>query len=140
MRFLAFILLLVSTHVSAQSLEATEALSRVISPGVYSGTTPDGNDCELKLLRTSNGMSAIVSTQGLDMVRVINFGSGYRWNPANRSFLSSEVIRTGSNSQVESVFRTIAVEADTQYVVVAYVFTDNRDTREEKFECVIDLY
>ncbi len=141
MKFIALALFFVATHVSAQSLEATVALKQVLGPGHYTGVTPEGVDCAFNLSTNASGLTATAMSEGQVISRHIDVGSIYRWNPGTRYFLSSERVysRDGINS-VETVFRTLAVEEMTQYVVVARVIVRNTEVREDKVECIIDLH
>ena len=136
----ALALMIVSMSVSAQELEATAALSQVLPVGHYSGVTPEGGECAVSITRTREGITTSATAEGVVLSRTVSNGSMYRWNPGTRYFLSSETTYSRNGvSSVEEVFRTLAVDTLTQYVVVARVIVDNRNTREDKIECVVNL-
>lgn len=138
MKTLIAALLLVSASAFAQNLTSTEALLRTIPAGEYRGQTPEGGYCEVAIRNLFGKVAVVATNDSITKRSEVLEGSNYRWNPANRSFLSSVYTTTLSGS-TENVFRTIAVTQNTQYVVVADIFTNNRDVSESKVECVINL-
>ncbi len=127
MKHLLAALLFVCSSAFAQELDATKAALETLPPGAYVGTTPQGDDCQVKVNSDEHGV-AIVASAGNTMVsRVVLPGSTYRFNPAQRLFLSADAN--------ENVFRTLAVETETQYVVV----TRKRNGQEVQVECVVNL-
>lgn len=138
MKILIAAFLLVSASAFAQNLTATEALLRTIPAGSYEGKTLQGGFCEVSV-RNLSGKVAVVATDEFQGRRSeILVDSHYRWNPGNRSFLAS-VYTTTLTGSTENVFRTIAVTENTQYVVVADRFINNREVSEAKVECIINL-
>lgn len=138
MKFLAALCLLVSVAAQANYLDATVALKEVLPVGVYSGADLDGERCSVEVMNTAGGVNVTVFGQGRELNRVVPFSSVFRWQPGKREFLSTSIVRTGVNSD-EDVLRTVAVEEDTQYVVVAKIATRNRDVMETSLECVVNL-
>jgi hypothetical protein len=120
-------LLFVCSSAFAQELDATEAALEVLPAGTYSGTTPQGDACQVKVHADANGVAVVASSGNLMVSRLVLRGTGYRYIPGQRMFLSSDA--------AENVFRTLAVEVDTQYVVVAR----KRNGEEVKVECVVNL-
>lgn len=134
MKIIAAFLLLASFSVSAQELDATVAALDILPAGAYSGVTPQGDDCKVKVSSDEHGVAVVASSADVSVSRLVLPGTTYRYNPAQRLFLSSHTIETRHGSY-ENVFRTLAVEAKTQYVVV----TRNRNGHEVKVECVVNL-
>lgn len=138
MKILIAAFLLVSASAFAQNLTATDALLRTIPAGTYRGITPQNGYCEVAV-RILSGKVAVVAADEYHVKRSeIETGAQYRWNPANRSYLAS-VYTTTLTGSTENVFRTIAVTENTQYVVVADTYINNREVSETKVECIIDL-
>lgn len=131
--------LLISSSTFAQNLDVTEALLSIFPAGKYVGTSPSGENCDVTIAKTGFGISVTASTQKTVVIRNIFHGTTYRWNPANRSFLSSDLTSIPGGKH-ESTFRTIAVENDTQYVVVSDRLDSSHTGHNEfKVECVVDL-
>ncbi len=141
MKFLALALFLVSSSLSiANELDATEALLKTLSPGAYTGLTPDSSEaCSLELQQTPQGVLVIARKGSQQVTRSVGFGTVYRWNPGPRLFLSSDNFYREDVSE-EVVFRTIAVDEARQYTVVSHQRTIGRDrVFNKQVECVIDL-
>ena len=131
-------LLLISTTAFATELDATEALLNTIPAGDYRGVSPDGNDCQVSVRTLSEKVAAVASENGFVKRSEVMEGASYRWNPANRPFLSS-TLTTTLTGQKENLVRTIAVKQNTQYVVVADIVSEDGRVSETKIECVINL-
>lgn len=128
MKFFAFALLLISSFSShASEFDATEALIRTLPLGVYSGVTPQGSEtCSVEVKNTPQGI-LVTATKGNEQVsRSVGYGTVYRWNRAQRLFLSSDNFYRGDVSE-EVVLRTIAIDRTTQFVVVSHTRTMGRD-------------
>ncbi len=138
MKTLIAALLLVSASAFAQNLTSTEALLRTIPAGEYRGQTPEGGYCEVAIRNLFGKVAVVAANEFITKRSEVLSDSSYRWNPSNRSFLSS-VYTTTLNGSTENVFRTIAVTENTQYVVVADLYRDGRESSETKVECVINL-
>ena len=140
MKLLLVAIFAFSSVAMAQTLDATEALSQVLPVGHFTGLTPEGYECAVQVAKGSDGITTTATAEGEVLSRTVENGSVYRWNPGTRFFLSSEKTysRDGVNS-VEQVLRTLAVDTFTQYVVVARVIVNNREVREDKIECVVNL-
>ena len=139
MKTLFFALLSLSLSVSASEIDVTEALTQSLPLGTYSGESlKTHGPCQLTLKKSSRGILVLVSADHMKLTREIEFGSAYRWRPGTRELLSSERAAT-NDGMSESVFRTIAVKENTQYVVVSKREVTNRDSFEVKIECVINL-
>ncbi len=138
MKLLIAALVLVSASAFAQDLTSTEALLRTIPAGEYRGETPEGGYCEVAVRNLFEKVAVVASNEFITKRNEVLSGANYRWNPGNRSFLSS-VYTTTLNGSIENVFRTIAVTENTQYVVVADLFTNGRESSESKVECIINL-
>lgn len=138
MKTLIAALLLVSASAFAQDLTSTEALLRTIPAGEYRGTTPQGGYCEVAIRDLFGKVAVVAADESNTKRNEVHSGSAYRWNPANRSFLSS-IYTTTLNGSTENIFRTIAVTENTQYVVVADLNRNGREVSESKVECVINL-
>ncbi|MBY0515580.1 MAG: hypothetical protein K2P81_01640 [Bacteriovoracaceae bacterium] len=140
MKSLLIALTLVCSSAFAQELDATAALTNVLAPGLYSGVSPEGIECSVLIAKSNKGIKTSAKMNGMTISREVETGTMYRWNPGTRYFLSSEkTYSTDGINSVEEVFRTLAVDTMTQYVVVARVIVNNRDVREDKVECVINL-
>lgn len=122
----SFIALVFSLNTMATELEATEALNSILDLRTYSG-----EGCLISFSRNSKGIIVTAIKDGETATRTILKGSVYHWNPANRSFLSSEYVTT-ARGQDEKVFRTIAITETTQYMVVA-------ESAEKTIECEVTL-
>lgn len=138
MKTLTATLLLVSISAFAQNLTAPEALLRTIAPGLYEGKTPEGNYCEVTVKNLYGSVIVVAADEMQGRKSEVVSSSHYRWNPGNRSFLSTAFTTTLTGS-TENIFRTIAVTESTQYVVVADVVINNRERKESKVECIINL-
>lgn len=138
MKVLAALCLIVSFAAQANYLDATVALKEVLPVGVYSGVDLDGKNCSVEVMNTAGGVNVTVFGQGRELNRVVPFSSVFRWKPGKREFLSTSITRNGVNSD-EQVLRTVAVQEDTQYVIVAKIATRNRDVMETSLECVVNL-
>jgi hypothetical protein len=140
MKSIVIALTLVCSSAFAQELDATEALARVLPVGQYSGTSPEGVACSVSVKQTESALSVSASMDHVTISRKVKTGSSYRWNLGTRNFLSlDKTFSSDGVSSVEEVLRTLAVEINTQYVVVARVIVNDRDVREDKVECVINL-
>ena len=138
MRIIISIIMLMSISVAAQEVDATKALLTILPRGDYSGETTNGNECNISILTLSNRV-AIIATAGERSKRSeIEVGSKYRWNPGTRAFLHTNLITTLSDMK-ENIFRTLAVDKNKQYVVLADVITKDRKTIETAIECIVDL-
>lgn len=138
MRILISIMMLMSISVAAQELDSTKALLTILPSGDYSGETSEGMECNVSVLTLSNRV-AVIATSGEKSKRSeIEVGSKYRWNPGTRAFLHTTLTTTLSDMK-ENVFRTIAVDKNKQYVVLADVITKDRKTIETAIECIVDL-
>jgi hypothetical protein len=138
MRILISIMMFMSISVAAQELDATKALLTILPSGDYKGETNDGNECRISILTLSNRVAIIATTGERSKRSEIEVGSTYRWNPGKRAFLHTTLITTLSDMK-ENVFRTLAVDKNKQYVVLADVITKDRETIETAIECIIDL-
>ncbi len=138
MKILIAAFLLVSTSAFAQELNSTDALLRTLPAGEYSGITPEGDECGVSVRDLFGKVAVVASTINLTRRSEVVSGSQYSWNPAKRSFLST-VLTTTLTGSTENVFRTIAVTQNIQYVVVADIEIDDRDFKETKVECLINL-
>jgi len=125
--FIAAVLLICTSSAFAQELDATAAALETLPAGAYVGTTPEGDDCQVKVSSDEHGVAVVATAGNLMVSRIVRPGTIYRFNPGQRLFLSSDA--------TDSVYRTLAVEADTQYVVVAR----KRNGQEVKVECVVNL-
>lgn len=122
----------------AFELTAREALLSTITAGEYNGITPEGDACAVSIRDLTSKVAIIASVNGLTKRSEVLAGAVYRANPGNRSFLATVLTTTLTGSR-ENIFRTIAVGERTQYVVVADLVIENRETFETKVECIIDL-
>jgi hypothetical protein len=138
MRILISIMMFMSISVAAQELDATKALLTILPSGDYKGETNDGNECNISILTLSNRVAIIATTGERSKRSEIEVGSKYRWNLGKRAFLHTTLITTLSDMK-ENVFRTLAVDKNKQYVVLADVITKDRETIETAIECIIDL-
>lgn len=138
MKTLIAALVLVSASAFAQNLTAPEALLRTIGPGFYEGQTPAGNHCEVTVKNLYGSVIVVAADESQGRKSEVVSSAPYRWNPGNRSFLST-VFTTTLTGSTENVFRTIAVTESTQYVVVADIVVNNRERYERKVECIINL-
>lgn len=138
MKVLASALFFVSLAAQANYLDATVALKEVLPVGTYSGVDLDDERCSVDVMDTAGGVNVTVYGKGKVLNRVVPFSSVFRWQPGKREFLSTSISRNGVNSD-EDVLRTVAVEENTQYVIVAKIATRNRDVLETSLECVVDL-
>lgn len=127
MKIIAAFLMLVSISAFAQELDATAAALATLPAGSYQGSTPQGDGCQVKVTADASGVAIVASAGNLMVSRLVLPGTTYRFNPGQRLFLSSD--------EADNVFRTLAVEEDTQYVVVAR----KRNGQEVKVECVVNL-
>lgn len=131
-------LFLVSGSLFAYELDATEALLETLPAGEYRGLTPKGINCEVSVVDLSDKVIVTASSENVIRTSEVTPGALYRWNPASRSFLASRIARTMSASR-ENILRTIAVTEKTQYVVVSDLIITDRETIENKVECVVEL-
>lgn len=140
MKILALALLALTSLAQARELDATEALRRTLAPGVYEGVTPQAKQaCTIFVMKVVDGLSVIAQTGDQRVVRRVNYGSVYRWNPGQRLFLSS-LTQVAGDAREESVFRTLAINDHTQYAVVSVVRSINRTvTSKNEIECEINL-
>jgi hypothetical protein len=137
-RIFLFITLFMSLSAGAQELDATKALLTILPAGDYSGVTNDGAECNISILPLSNRIAVIGTSRDMIKRSEIEVGSRYRWNPGTRSFLHTTLTTTLSDAK-ENVFRTLAVDKNKQYVVLADVVTKDRQTLETAIECIVDL-
>jgi hypothetical protein len=140
MKFLALALLAFISVAQAHELDATEALTQTLSPGAYTGLTPDSSEaCSVEIQQTAQGVLVIARKGPQQVTRSVGFGTVYRWNPGPRLFLSSDNFYREDVSE-EVVFRTIAVDEARQYTVVSHQRTIGRDrVFNNQIECVINL-
>jgi hypothetical protein len=127
MKFILGTLLLTSSFSFAQSLTATNALLEVLPRGEFHGETVSGEPCSFSLSGGSSRISVSLSANGQFRKYEISSEAVYRSNPGNRSYLAS--VYSGSK---ETLFRTIAITSDTQYVVIA--------DGNAKLECEISVF
>jgi len=125
--FIAAVLFICTSTAFAQELDATAAALETLPAGAYVGTTPQGDDCSVKVSADEHGVAVVASSGNMMVSRIVRPGTTYRFNPGQRLFLSSD--------EAENVYRTLAVETNTQYVVVAR----KRNGQEVKVECVVNL-
>jgi hypothetical protein len=123
-------LMLCSFSVFAAEIDATAAAQQVLPPAIYDGVDAQGEECRVAVSADDHGLVVVATAGQTSVSRSILKGSTYRFNPAQRLFLSSDKLEDR-----ESVLRTLAVEAKTQYVVVAR----SRNGIEQRVECVVDL-
>jgi hypothetical protein len=140
MKFIAIALLALSSLAHAVELDATEALLQTLTPGVYTGLTPDSSEaCSVEIQQTAQGVLVIARKGPQQVTRSVGFGTVYRWNPGPRLFLSSDNFYREDVSE-EVVFRTLAVDEARQYTVVSHQRTIGRDrVFNNQIECVINL-
>ncbi len=138
MKILTALVLLISGQLFAQELDATTALLSTLNAGEYKGLSPRGEECSVRVSVLSGKVAVTVYSEGLSGRSEVQEGATYRWNPANRSFLSSVFTTTLTGSR-ENILRTIAVTQKTQYVVVADVVINDREVTETTAECIINL-
>ena len=140
MKFIAVALLALSSLAHAVELDATEALLQTLTPGVYTGVTPDSSEaCSVEIEQTPQGVLVTARKGSQQVTRSVGFGTVYRWNPGPRLFLSSDNFYREDVSE-EVVFRTIAVDEARQYTVVSHQRTIGRDrVFNNQIECVINL-
>lgn len=136
MKYFILSLILIGFTVSASELSAPQALLSLIPPGHYSGLTPKGKACLVKIQLQNNEVTISANDDHNSRESTIKSNALYRWNVANRSFLST-VKRNFEHYSLENIFRTLAVTENTQYIVVADIFTKGRKREEVSVECII---
>lgn len=135
----ALLILSASAFANNRDLDATEALTSFLPIQVYYGNTPNNQFCRVSIRPNAQGILITAQDANNEASRIVPFGSTYRWNPGNRSFLSSSFVNV-REGRIENVFRTIAVENNTQYIVVSTrLESSNRENREDKVECIVNL-
>lgn len=127
--FLFSALLMASATVFAG--EATVNLLGILPQGEYYGTTPDSNEaCSVTVEIVGSQVVITAATDAAWEKTSVLRNSVFRWNPGNRSFLSSRYL----DSNTETIFRTVSNGDDSQYVVVANVV----DGSESRVECNVN--
>jgi hypothetical protein len=137
MKILFATLLLVSTSLFAQELDATEALLWTLPQGNYWGLSTKGNPCSVSVRNLSNKIAVSAAEGALITTSEVFMGAPYRWSPGKRDFLAS-VFTTTLSVRKENFVRMIAVEEKSQYVAVGDIISSNTGTISENvIECVV---
>jgi hypothetical protein len=131
-------LLFVSSTTFAVTLDATEALLSILPAGNYNGVTPEESPCEISVRNLSNRIAVVASKTELSQRSEVFLGATYLWRPGKREFLSS-TLTTSLTDKRENFVRTIAVQENTQYVVVGNIITSNTGVSESVVECIVNL-
>ena len=132
--------LLTSSFALSNTLEATRALESLLRFGRYSGIElKTQKKCSLGLTSVPEGTVMTLVSGDREIEHLVAESSMYQLKPGQRFFLSSTFERNGRFTQ-ESVFRTIAINDTTQYVVGSKIKTqDGITTLNKTIECAIDL-
>jgi hypothetical protein len=130
--------LLFSFSAFSNDLDSIEALIQTVPFGIYSGRSESGSDCLIQISKDIGKATVTLSDSEKSMRAEVYEGASYRWNPSKRLFFSSNISKKPSET-IENLVRTIGINDNDQFIVVADILRDGNGTRERKIECSFAL-
>lgn len=103
------------------------AMKSIFREGNFAGLTPHNSECLVSFKFHADRVEIFATTGLTKVYRTVFDGTGYRFNVGTRHLLSSDQAGT---------FRSLAVDQDRTYVVVAESIANSR---ERKVECILNL-